>query len=1293
MLRSSSTRSSLLVLRVCACLCVCAGLARTSGDHARRAQEGGTNLAPQRAARKNYLSSTSSRTETSPSSKAAWRERDTLKRVRRDAVNNERVMDNEVPLAPTGPLWEGTTRDPSQAAEIRARGSESAGTAVSPLKSNKNSNPSALITTTDSIPNATDTPQSLGSDAWVGDNLPEAQNASTESSLIFQELPGSSENGPPHAGMDPRSRSRRSWIWNQFFVIEEYSGPEPVLIGRLHSSMDRGDGRTKYILKGEGAGSVFVIDGKTGNIHVTKPLDREEKDQYRLIATATDRQTGRPLEASSQFIIRVQDINDNPPLFAHAHYSATVPEMASIGTSVIQVTATDADDETYGNSAKLVYSVVQGQQYFTVDPQSGIVRTAVSDMDREVQSQYVLVLQARDMGGHQGGLTGTTTITVHLSDVNDNPPRFTNSMWSFSVSELALPGVEVGRLSATDADLGENARLDFTITDGEGGGTFNITALHQEGVILLNKVVDYERRSSYTLSVEVQNPTVDPRFLRRGPFKDRATVRITVLNADEPPRFSRARYRLDVSENCPPACAVGRVAAVDPDTGLSSNIKYSIDPESDPEALFRIAPDNGLITTVKELDREREQWHNITVIATQRDSPNQVTRVAVAIETLDLNDNAPELDRQYNAAVCDSSSVGQVVQVIRAIDKDQSSSTSPIHFSLHADSSLALNITVQERGDHTASLVLLSPLKPLPRSASPSLHTVKLPIILRDGASELSSTGTVTLTLCPCQNGGMWAEERKRQTDRGKSEDGQTVMEWERQTVCVSLPSASALLGLSSAAMLAVLACSSTLLVVTALALSVRRQKSDSLSPLEDDEIRENIITYDDEGGGEADTAAFDIAALKSAPHSMHSALRLSRSIYSQENLDRMYSWTQTAAVDPQRPGSAPLYGRFCYSIHTLPAVRDRIGPYDSRLDFTKLAYTLPSGQTPNYGPLDPGSMFTGLAELSPSKDQSTTEEEHKETEDSAENNLKESETGSEVISETQNLSQDQSLNSEGPVFQSSSQSDSSSSADHSAGSLTHHPSTARASSTSTIVSTVATDDTAATTPTTHTPTLQTPTEAPINTSQTSAPFRTMEGTLLRAAGGIPLAGTTCLYPKAGDIVGVYALPGRVAMPFPGGAGLYLGGWGLGRREGEGPVPGPLPGRSGPNPLTHRMSDFLQHRLAQVTFDPMQPPYDSLQTYGLEGAGSQATSLSSLESDCERGTEEEEEIKEWGPKFNKLLEIFRERERKTEEEREGIKEREGGNNKEMEEEKGGNNEEEKEEEMEEKIEEAEAGGQ
>lgn len=90
------------------------------------------------------------------------------------------------------------------------------------------------------------------------------------------------------------------------------------------------------------------------------------------------------------------------------------------------------------------------------------------------------------------------------------------------------------------------------------------------------QAVDYESRSSYSFSVEVLNPIIDPRFLRRGPFKDRASIRVAVLDADEPPRFSRARYRMDVSENCPAACTVGRISAVDPDTGLTNNIRYTV---------------------------------------------------------------------------------------------------------------------------------------------------------------------------------------------------------------------------------------------------------------------------------------------------------------------------------------------------------------------------------------------------------------------------------------------------------------------------------------------------------------------------------------------------------------------------------------------------------------------------------------------------------------------------------------------------------------------------------------------
>uniref|UniRef100_A0A8D1TWU5 Cadherin domain-containing protein n=1 Tax=Sus scrofa TaxID=9823 RepID=A0A8D1TWU5_PIG len=129
-------------------------------------------------------------------------------------------------------------------------------------------------------------------------------------------------------------RSKRGWVWNQFFVIEEYTGPDPVLVGRLHSDIDSGDGNIKYILSGEGAGTIFVIDDKSGNIHATKTLDREERAQYTLMAQAVDRDTNRPLEPPSEFIVKVQDINDNPPEFLQETYHANVPERSNVGAQI-----------------------------------------------------------------------------------------------------------------------------------------------------------------------------------------------------------------------------------------------------------------------------------------------------------------------------------------------------------------------------------------------------------------------------------------------------------------------------------------------------------------------------------------------------------------------------------------------------------------------------------------------------------------------------------------------------------------------------------------------------------------------------------------------------------------------------------------------------------------------------------------------------------------------------------------------------------------------------------------------
>ncbi|XP_035033469.2 uncharacterized protein LOC118121579 isoform X2 [Hippoglossus stenolepis] len=1058
---------------------------------------------------------------------------------------------------------------------------------------------------------------------------------------------------PEDGGSGPRSRLRRSWLWNQFFVIEEYRGPEPVLIGRLHTDMDSGDGHTKYMLEGEGVGSVFVIDSNTGNIHVTKSLDREEKDQYRLVATATDRQTGRALEPSSEFIIRVQDINDNPPIFPSETYVAMVPEMANIGTSIIQVTARDADDPSYGNSARLVYAITQGQDYFSVDAQTGVLRTAVPDMDRETRDEYLVVLQAKDMGGHLGGLSGTTTVTVKLSDVNDNPPHFRRSAWSFSVSELAAPGVEVGRLTAADPDLGENAQLEFTILDAEEAEIFNITARDREGIIELNKLLDYETRNSYTFSVEVANPIVDARYLRKGPFKDQATVRVMILNADEPPQFSQTRYHLDVSENCPPICSVGRVSAVDPDTGQSSNIRYSIDPQSDPEALFRIASDTGFISTVMELDREQEQWHNLTVIATQRDNPNLVSRVVVAIETLDQNDNAPELDRQYSTSVCDSSVPGQVVQVLRAIDRDQGGQDTPIHFNIPPESSSALNLTIRESGGVTASLVLQSALDPLPGFSS-SLLTLYVPVVLRDGASGLTNTGTVTVTICPCLRGGMQTEDRGRQRDR----------RWERHMVCLPMPSASPSLIFSLVTLLAMLACVTTLLVVCALSLSLRHQKRDSHSPFEEDDVRENIISYDDEGGGEADTAAFDITALQSMHRMQHMH---NRNIwYTQQNPPRArtYSWSRNPrpSLDPQqRPGSAPLYGRLCYGIHTLPVLRDYpAGPLEAGLQLTQLTHGLAGGHIGNSLVIQNQSTFEPLLH-SPETSPASYEAEHM----LARRNITDRNEGSEANEEADtkdNLDQAKTNPTEAapaPADDAAnltySDPNESSLQSHASSSSNQHE--GRPGSSQTQISTGATSctlddiDTDCSIPSVSERNYSNGSQ--INSVNppvylTSDTY-SIVGSLNPNSRGTCMNGTSSggLYPAGVQLLNMCSLQRKdltpQPLPLPGGLFGSNVGWPF-RAE---PA---MAEASHPQPLC--MEDLLNFRLDQVTFDLSQPPYDSLQTYEFEGRDSRAESLSSLESDREKDDGRVVGgMEELNQKFQRLVDIIREREKEKEAER------------------------------------------
>ncbi|XP_007486899.1 cadherin-12 isoform X2 [Monodelphis domestica] len=495
----------------------------------------------------------------------------------------------------------------------------------------------------------------------------------------------------------PAQRVKRGWVWNQFFVLEEYMGSEPQYVGKLHSDLDKGVGSVKYTLSGDGAGTVFTIDETTGDIHAIRSLDREEKPFYTLRAQAVDIHTRKPLEPESEFIIKVQDINDNEPKFLDGPYVASVPEMSPVGAYVLQVKATDADDPTYGNSARVVYSILQGQPYFSIDPKTGIIRTALPNMDREVKEQYQVLIQAKDMGGQLGGLAGTTTVNITLTDVNDNPPRFPKSIFHLKVPESSLVGSAIGRIRAVDPDFGKNAEIEYNIVPGDGGNLFDIVTDEdtQEGVIKLKKPLDFETKKAYTFKVEASNLHLDHRFHSVGPFKDTATVKISVLDVDEPPVFSKPLYTMEVYEDTPVGTIIGAVTAQDLDVG-SSAVRYFIDWKNDGDSYFTIDGTEGTIATNELLDRESTPQYNFSIIASKISNPSLASKVNVLINVLDVNEFPPEISVPYETAVCENAKPGQVIQIISAADRDLSPAGQQFSFRLSPEAAIKPNFTVRD---------------------------------------------------------------------------------------------------------------------------------------------------------------------------------------------------------------------------------------------------------------------------------------------------------------------------------------------------------------------------------------------------------------------------------------------------------------------------------------------------------------------------------------------------------------------------------------------------------------------
>ncbi|XP_028595495.2 cadherin-5 isoform X3 [Podarcis muralis] len=479
-------------------------------------------------------------------------------------------------------------------------------------------------------------------------------------------------------------RIKREWIWNKMHIIEEHNGTLPHHVGRITSTIRNPN--AKYVLEGEGAGTLFRVEDSTGDVSANERLDREKKAEYHLKAHILDRFTNKSLEQPSVFRIIVYDINDNAPVFVQKVFNGSVLEMSPLGTSVTKVTAVDADDPTILGNTRVSYKVIQGNQYFKIDD-TGTIYTAVPDLDREKTPVYTIVVEAVDGHGLHSEESGTATVRISLTDINDNFPTFRKKNFHFEVPENTRLDGEVGRLEVEDVDEPQNRNTKYSFVQGPYQDTFRIepNPFTNEGIIRPKKPLDFEKVSSYKFDVEATDADINYAYSRTKGSKSIASVTIKVLDVDEPPVFSQPFYIFEVQEESDIKKVIGSVSAHDPDRA-KRQIRYHILRSN----YFKIST-KGHIFALKPLDREESAWHNITVAANELEQdrivPNLETHVPVYIKVTDINDNAPEFADVYNPRVCENAAPGKTVIMISAVDKDEMSPGVKFKFSLVSEES------------------------------------------------------------------------------------------------------------------------------------------------------------------------------------------------------------------------------------------------------------------------------------------------------------------------------------------------------------------------------------------------------------------------------------------------------------------------------------------------------------------------------------------------------------------------------------------------------------------------------
>ncbi|KAM3926901.1 protocadherin gamma-C5-like [Leptodactylus fuscus] len=376
---------------------------------------------------------------------------------------------------------------------------------------------------------------------------------------------------------------------------------------------------------------LFGLNEQNGEIYINGLVDYEESNFYELSITASDKGSPR-LEGNCIVHVEIEDINDNPPEIGFSIVTNNIPENAPSGAVVGFI---DVKDKDSGKNGEIKLDLSPNVPFRIRSHQNRYALVTDGNLDREETPQYTIELTAGDLGSPP--LYSKTSVTLSVSDINDNAPLFTQSTYNAFIKENTDPGTLLCTVSATDLDEGVNSDLVYSIVESQidGSSVSSYVYIHSsDGNIYAQRSFDYEQIQVLHITIKVED-SGSPQLSSTVP------VFIFILDTnDNPPSLLYPEHSEDliVQEKIPKSTSAGylvtKLSAVDLDSGHNAWLVFTlVDPIS--YSSFQVSKHTGEVRTVRGLQESENMEQQLVISISDQGNPPLSTTVTVLVSIAD----------------------------------------------------------------------------------------------------------------------------------------------------------------------------------------------------------------------------------------------------------------------------------------------------------------------------------------------------------------------------------------------------------------------------------------------------------------------------------------------------------------------------------------------------------------------------------------------------------------------------------------------------------------------------------